>query len=74
MLKFCVLSHGPNHLSLLTYKEKQNKQTKKSKKKKKTTGSAYAVVSSDQAILDITVHSDSELKASYIELCGTLFY
>jgi hypothetical protein len=70
MLRFWVLSHGPKDLSLLTYKEKQNK-TKQNQNK--TTGSGYEVISSDQAILGITVHCDSELNGSYIKLCGTLF-
>jgi hypothetical protein len=73
MLRFWVLSHGPKHLSLLTYKEKQNKTKQNKTKQNKTTGSTYEVISSDQAILDIKVHSDSELNGSYIELCGTLF-
>ena len=64
-----MLSHGPRHLFLLTYKEKQKK---KQIKTKQTIGSAYELVSSDQAILDITVHSESELNGSYIKFCGTL--
>ena len=60
-----MLSHGSRHLSLLTYKKKQIKT-------KQTIGSAYELVSSDQAILDITVHSESELNGSYIKFCGTL--
>jgi hypothetical protein len=70
MLRYWVLSHGPRHLSLLTYKEKKKKNKSK---QNKITGSAYEVFRSDQAILDITLHSDSELNGSYIELCGTLF-
>ena len=65
-----MLSHGPRNLFLLTYKEKQKK--KKQIKTKQTIGSAYELVSSDQAILDITVHSESELNGSYIKFCGTL--
>ena len=62
---------GPQNRSLLRYKDKKNKQTKKKQKTKnkktKTNEKAqlvllklrnYPVVSSDQAILDITVHID----------------
>ena len=59
-------TRAPQKRSLLRYKDKKNK-TKKKTKKTKTNEKAqlvllklrnYPVVSSDQAILDITVHID----------------
>ena len=56
---------APQNRSLLRYKDKTNKQKKKQKTKTNEKAQLvllklrnYPVVSSDQAILDITVHID----------------
>ena len=58
-------TRAPQKRSLLRYKDKTNKQKKKKKTKTKEKAQLvllklrnYPVVSSDQAILDITVHID----------------